>query len=230
MPEQRSFLLVPGAGGSAWYWHRVVAALAARGHDAVAVDLPAEDEAAGWREYVDVAAGVAGDRTDLVVAGQSMGGFTASLLPDVLPVSLLVMVNAMIPTPGETGGDWWSNTGQAEAQRENDAREGRPLDADFDVTTLFLHDLPEWLLPAAAENDPGQSMTPFTQAWPRDSWPDVPTRVVTSRGDRLFPVDFQRRVAEERLGITPDVVPGGHLVALSRPEPLTDLLVSYVEE
>ena len=73
-------------------------------------------------------------------------------------------------------------------------------------------------------------MTPFAQAWPRDSWPDVPTRVVASRHDRLFPVDFQRRVAQERLGITPDVVPGGHLVALSRPAPLTDLLVSYVEE
>ena len=228
MPATRNFLLVPGAGGSAWYWHRVVAALEAQGHDAVAVDLPAEDESAGWPEYVATAAAAAGDRTDLVVVGQSMGGFTAALLPDVLPVSLLVLVNAMIPAPGETGGDWWGNTGQAEAKRENDVREGRPADADFDVMTLFLHDVPESLLQAAAEHDPDQSMTPFTQTWPRDTWPDVPTRVISSRDDRLFPVGFQRRVAQERLGITPDVVPGGHLVALSRPEPLTDLLVSYV--
>ena len=129
MSSARTFLLIPGAGGSAWYWHRVVAALEARGHEAIAVALPAEDESAGWAEYVEAAVKAAGDRTDLVVVAQSMGGFTASLLPDVLPVSLLVMVNAMIPAPEETGGDWWSDTGQAEARRENDAREGRPADA-----------------------------------------------------------------------------------------------------
>lgn len=230
MPAPRSFLLVPGAGGAAWYWHRVLAALEARGYDAVAVDLPAEDDRAGWQEYAAAAIAAAGDRTELVVVGQSMGAFTAALLPGMLPVSLLVLVNAMIPAPGETGGDWWGNTGQAEAQRENDAREGRPVDADFDVMTLFLHDVPESLLAEAAKHDPNQSETPFTQPWPRDSWPQVPTRVVSGRDDRLFPVGFQRRVAEERLGITPDVVPGGHLLALSRPDTLVDLLVSYVEK
>lgn len=230
MTVPRSFLLIPGAGGAAWYWHRVVATLKARGHDAVAVDLPAEDDKAGWKEYVDVAVSAAGHRADLVVVGQSMGAFTASLLPQVLPVSLLVLVNAMIPAPGETGGDWWVNTGQAEAQRENDAREGRPVNAEFDVTTLFLHDVPESIRAEAAEYDRDQSTTPFTQPWPSASWPDVPTRVVSGRDDRLFPVDFQRRVARDRLGIIPDVVPGGHLVALSRPESLVDLLVSYAKE
>ena len=29
------FVLVPGAGGSAWYWSRLVPELRARGHDAV---------------------------------------------------------------------------------------------------------------------------------------------------------------------------------------------------
>lgn len=225
-----SFLLIPGAGGAAWYWHRVVAALEARGHDAVAVDLPAEDDKAGWQEYVDAAVEAAGDRSDLVVVGQSMGAFTAALLPRVLPVSLLVLVNAMIPDPGETGGDWWGNTGQAEAQRDNDAREGRPVDANFDVMTLFLHDVPESVREEAAAYDRDQSMTPFAQPWPSDSWPNVPTRVVAGRDDRLFPVGFQRRVAQDRLGITPDVVPGGHLVALSRPDTLVDLLVSYVKD
>lgn len=226
----RNFLLIPGAGGTAWYWHRVVAALEARGYDAVAVDLPAEDDKAGWQEYVDVAVSAAGSRTDLVVVGQSMGAFTATLLPSVLPVSLLVLVNAMIPVPGETGGDWWGNTGQAEAQRVNDAREGRPADAEFDVMTLFLHDVPEPVRAESAAYDRHQSMTPFTQPWPSDRWPDVSTRVVSGRDDRLFPVDFQRRVAQERLGINPDVVPGGHLVALSQPESLVDLLVSYAKE
>jgi pimeloyl-ACP methyl ester carboxylesterase len=37
------FVLVPGAGGAAWYWHRVVPELEQRDHDAVAVDLPGPD-------------------------------------------------------------------------------------------------------------------------------------------------------------------------------------------
>jgi len=42
-----SFVLIPGAGGSAWYWHRVVPLLRAAGHEAAAVDLPGDDEGAG---------------------------------------------------------------------------------------------------------------------------------------------------------------------------------------
>ena len=38
-----TWLLVPGAGGAAWYWHRVVELLRARGDEAIAVDLPADD-------------------------------------------------------------------------------------------------------------------------------------------------------------------------------------------
>jgi hypothetical protein len=40
----RSFVLIPGAGGVAWYWHRVIPLLEQAGHEAVAVDLPGDDE------------------------------------------------------------------------------------------------------------------------------------------------------------------------------------------
>ena len=53
-----------------------------------------------------------------------------------------------------------------------------------------------------------------------------PDRV--SRDDRFFPLEFQRRVARERLGTDIDVVPGGHLAALSRPAEPTDQLIRYV--
>ena len=35
---------------------------------------------------------------------------------------------------------------------------------------------------------------------------------------RLFPLSFVTRLARERLGVEAEVVPGGHLVALARPE------------
>jgi pimeloyl-ACP methyl ester carboxylesterase len=81
----------------------------------------------------------------------------------------------------------------------------------------FFHDVP-------------QSATPFAEPWPLDAWPDVPTRVLISRDDRFFPAEFQRRVARERLGITPDEMPGGHLVALSQPTELTDRLEAYATD
>jgi pimeloyl-ACP methyl ester carboxylesterase len=65
---------------------------------------------------------------------------------------------------------------------------------------------------------------------PLDAWPNVPTRVLLCRDDRLFPAAFVRRIAQERLGITPDEMDGGHTPALSRPKELADRLEAYVAQ
>ena len=41
-------------------------------------------------------------------------------------------------------------------------------------------------------------------------------------------VEFQQRVARERLGISADQMPGGHLVVLSEPAELSARLIAYV--
>jgi pimeloyl-ACP methyl ester carboxylesterase len=134
----------------------------------------------------------------------------------------------MIPSPHEAAGDWWANTGQSEAEREKAMQDGRRVDADFDPLTMFFHDVPQEVTDEAwAQGPPVQSDTPFGQPWPLEAWPDVPTRMVTGLDDRLFPAGFQRRIARERLGITPDEMPGGHLVALSRPAELADRLHAF---
>jgi pimeloyl-ACP methyl ester carboxylesterase len=230
-----TFVLIPGAGGSAWYWHRVEAELRRRGHDAVAVDLSADDERAGLAEYTEAVVDAIGDRSNVVLVAQSLAGFTAPLVCERVPVSLLVLVNAMIPRSGESAGDWWAGTGHAQAMRENDEREGRmpgaaPGDPGFDETTYFLHDVPRDVVEEGRAHARPQSGGPFGQPWPLEAWPDVPTRVLTGRDDRFFPAEFQRRVAEERLGITPDEMPGGHLVALAHPEELTDRLLAYAAQ
>jgi pimeloyl-ACP methyl ester carboxylesterase len=219
------YVLIPGAGGAAWYWHLLVPALRRRGHDAIAVDLPGADPAAGWQQYADAVYDAARDRGDVVLVAQSMGGFTAPMLAGRLPVTGIILVNAMIPAPGETGGEWWGNTGQALAQRENDERDGRDPDAGFDPLVYFFHDVPADVTAAGMADAPDQSGTPFGEVWPLKEWPDVPTRVISTRDDRLFPIGFQSAVAAERLGITPEQMPGGHLVALSRPDELADLIV-----
>jgi hypothetical protein len=50
---------------------------------------------------------------------------------------------------------------------------------------------------------------------------------VAGRDDRFFPLDFQQRVARDRLGLTVDILPGGHLIALSQPLPLAAQLETY---
>jgi pimeloyl-ACP methyl ester carboxylesterase len=209
---ETTFVLVPGAGGAAWYWHRVVAELEERGRKAIAVDLPAADEAAGLAEYTDVVVEEIGGRSPVVLVAQSMGGFTAPLVCERVPVELLILVNAMVPKPGETGNEWWSATGWKDEVGE----------VDFDEA--FFHDVPEDVKAVALAAEPPQSGTPFEEAWPLRSWPDVPTRFVQGRDDRFFPLAFQRRVVRERLELEIDEVPGGHLVALSRPVELVDEL------
>src|SRR6476661_3131290 len=99
-----TYALIPGAGGDAWEWHLLVRELEARGHEATAVDLPTGDDAAGWSEYADAVVEAIGDRRgDLVLVAQSLAGFSAPFVCERLPVSLLVLLNAMIPKPGETG-------------------------------------------------------------------------------------------------------------------------------
>src|ERR671912_881867 len=128
-----TFVLIHGAGGDSWYWHLVVPELRARGHEVVAVDLPCEDDSAGLPEYADAVVDAIGDRTDLVLVAQSMAGFTAPLVCERVPVDLLVMLNAMVPSPGESAEEWWANTGHAKARDDQAARDGRDLTADEDL-------------------------------------------------------------------------------------------------
>ena len=43
----------------------------------------------------------------------------------------------------------------------------------------------------------------------------------------MFPLDFQRRVARERLGLEVDQIDGGHMVAMSNPTGLANRLEAY---
>ncbi len=225
-----TYVLVPGATGRAWYWHRVVPLLSARGHAVVAPDLPAEDDTAGLEAYVDVIDEAVGDRAELIVVAQSMGALSAPLLCARRRVELLVLVAAMIPKPGETGGAWWKQSGQTEAARAMAEREGRATDGPFDPLVTFLHDVPPEVVADSAAHAGGQSSRPFRDPWPLERWPEVPTRVIACRRDRLFPIEFMRTLSRERLGIVPDEIDSGHLPALARPVELVEMLERYRSE
>jgi pimeloyl-ACP methyl ester carboxylesterase len=207
-----TFALIHGGGGSAWDWHLVVPALRERGHDAVAVDLPSEDDSAGWDQYAEAVVQAIGGRRELVVVGHSLGGFTAPLVCARVPVRLLVLVAAMIPSPGELFADWWTNS-RYEASGYDD---------------VFYHDVPPALAAEARRRERDESAKALEEPWPLEDWPDTPTRYLLCRDDRMFPAAWTRGHARERLGIEPDEMDGGHYISLSRPRELADRLVGYV--
>ena len=215
-----TYILVPGAGGDAFYWHRVVPLLRDAGHEAVAVDLPAGEDGAGLAAYADAIAGAMGDRSDVVLVAQSMGAFSAPLAAARGDVSRIVLVAPMIPAPGETPGEFWGATGQDEASRALAVAEGRDPDAPFDLHEMFLHDVPaevaERLLAHGEGGDEGAS---WDDPWPLDAWPDVPTTRDRGRPRPAVPARVHarprarparpRRGRRDRLGPPPRAQPPG---------------------
>ena len=157
---QRSFILVPGAGGNAGYWQLVEPLLQQAGYDSVAVSLP-NWPGATFADHADAIVAAAGTAEEVTLVAQSMGAFSAPLTCDRLPVSELVLLER------HDSGAWrdsranWANTGQPEAMRSNDLREGRDPDVGFDAQTYFLHDMPLdvlALLMSSGDDEPAASL------------------------------------------------------------------------
>jgi pimeloyl-ACP methyl ester carboxylesterase len=209
-----TFVLIHGGGGSAWDWHLVVPELQGLGHDTVAVDLPSEDESAGWSDYGDTVVAALGDRGNLVVVGHSLGGFTAPLVCNRVAVDALVLVAGMIPAPGELFGDWWTNV----------RYEGSEYEGDDEV---FYHDVPPALAEEAKRRGRDESSRALREPWPLQAWPNTPTSYLLCRDDRMFPPIWARSHARERLGVEADEMDGGHYITLSRPHELVERLDTY---
>jgi pimeloyl-ACP methyl ester carboxylesterase len=222
-----TFAFIPGAGGVAWYWHRVVPLLEEAKHEAIAVDLPGDDAQAGLSVYADRVLEAIG-RRQVVLVAQSLGAFTAPLVSARVRVRMVVFVNAMIPVPGETAGEWWENTGWEEARVAAAHRGG--YSPSFDLATYFLHDLPPEVVKRGEAHERLEADVVFGEPCPFEAWPAVPIHVIAGRDDRFFPIEFQRRVAQERLHVGVDDLPGGHLLALANPRGLADQLLGYLRE
>jgi pimeloyl-ACP methyl ester carboxylesterase len=223
-----TFVLIPGAGIDPGVWRWTIAGLQARGHGAVAPPLPLDDPDAGPSAHADAVAEAVGElRGPLVIVGQSLGAFAASLVAARIEVAQLVLLAPMIPAPGETAGEWWAAVGHDDAIAPLMRRLGSMSSwGPTEMAEVFLHDVPADIAHAAERfnGTPGPGM--FREPWPLSAWPDVPTRVLAPRDDRLFPLAFQRRLARERLGLPVEEMPGGHVPMLARPGEVAERLAA----
>ena len=226
-----TFALIHGAGvGGGWFWHLVEAELRSLGHTTLAPTLWTGNDNDTLSDYADAVVDAVDSMVeveDLFVVAHSFGGFTAPLVADRVPTAGLVYVTAMVPEPGESPDDWWGNTGWSEAVRIQGDKDGG-LTGNPDPLVGYFHDVPPHLAEQVSGNEPSPpSNTAYYEPWPLDAHPATPTRVILCTEDRLFPADFQRRLAHDRLGIIPDEITSGHAPALSRPAELAAMLHSF---
>jgi hypothetical protein len=221
-----TFVLIPGAGSDPRVYGATIAALRDLGHDGVAPPLPLEDAAATPSDHAAAVVAAVAGLPETVVMAQSLGAFAGPLAADQIEARMLILLAPMIPAPGETAGEWWANTRHAEAIPDLIARFGGMGEWDKEaLDEVFLHDVePEVVRRNERYNGaPGAGM--FAEPWPAQRWPELPTRVLAPREDRLFPLEFQRRVTRERLDVEVDEIAGGHVSMLSRPAALARRLV-----
>ncbi|MFC5929097.1 alpha/beta hydrolase [Cryobacterium melibiosiphilum] len=213
-----TFALIHGGGSTAWDWHLVAPLLEQAGHDVVAVDRPIEDENALLEDHVAAVTTAVGSREQVIVVGHSLGGITAPLAAAALHADGLVYLSGMIPLPGETFGDWWTNTGH---DREN---------VSDDPTVSFFTGVPDDLARAARAHERDQQGKWMSRPWPAERHPSIPTCAILCRDDRFFPAAFMARQIRDRLGIEPVDIPGGHYAVLSEPAAVAGALIDFARD
>jgi pimeloyl-ACP methyl ester carboxylesterase len=87
------FALIHGGGDVGWYWHLVERELRARGHQTCAPDLPIDDDDATLGDHAEVvldAIAALPGTDELIVVGQSFGGYVAPIVADSAGANRLI--------------------------------------------------------------------------------------------------------------------------------------------
>src|SRR5215207_931620 len=106
-----TFVLIHGAGDRGAYWDLVARESRSRGHEAIAPDLPCDDDAATLADNAEVVIRAIDGRENLVVVALSFGGYVAPIVCDRVPARVLVLVAGTVPKPGESANEMFANTG-----------------------------------------------------------------------------------------------------------------------
>lgn len=230
-----TFALLHGGQHGGWCWDLLVPELEARGHRAVAPDMPIEDPEAGAREWARSIADALGDDDDVVAVAHSMGGMALPVLAATRPVRRMVFLGAVVPVPGLSFLEYLATPEGAQAvtmpmgpDQEPDEL-GRGACSWATARTYFYPDVPEDRARWAWEHLRSNALTVFVEQCPLDAWPDVPATTLVLTEDAAVSPDWQRLVSRGRLGSDLVELPGSHSPFLTRPAELADALVRIAD-
>jgi pimeloyl-ACP methyl ester carboxylesterase len=217
-----TFGLVHGGFHGAWCWARLIPELEARGHDAIAMDLPVDDVDATLHDYVtavvDALAQVEGP---VILVGHSMAGLVIPHVARARSVARLVFVCAMfdnlpgsdVPVPHVEVQPFDASALTSDAQFTTISRAGAVAAFYPDCDPADV----EWALAQLRPQGHAPATTQIAAPWP-----DVPSTVITGADERQR--EFHRLVVAPRLGVEAVVLPGGHSPFLAHPAELADVL------
>lgn len=231
-----TFALVHGAWHRAGCWDATAAHLRVAGHDAVAVDLPIDNPAAGLVDYaatvLESLAHVPAS-AEVVVVGHSLGGLTIPLVAAARPVHELVFLCAFVPLPGAALvadllalTDTFSPGWHALAARQEGHDDGSttwPADA---AIAAFYDDCPPDVAASAAAQLRRQHWGVAREPHPLLAYPDVAARAIVCNGDRVLNPASCARHAQERIGAPVQRIAGGHCPMVAQPAVLAELLMA----
>ncbi len=228
-----TFVLVHGAWHGAWCWDRLLPELRARGHRAVAVELPSDDPAADSDAYLRAIDERVEDPGSTVLVAHSMAGLIAPVYSERRPVRELVLLSSLLPLPGAS---WREQLAASRPMTDRFYRdflphqskdhEGRSSWPPEQAAELFYHDCPPADAAAAAARLRPQAGTVLTERTPWSGEVPSPVRYVVCDDDRAVSGAWGQDAARTRLGARVEHLPSSHSPFWSRPAELAGLLTA----
>ena len=222
MSELPNVVLVHGAWADGSCWTAVITALQEKGYKVTAPQFPetsTEDDVARLRQVL------ARQDGPTVVAGHSYGGQIMTALGNDAPNAVsLVYVAAFGLDEGESLGALLGGgpPTPALAHLEVDERGFGWLSED-DFVGHFAADVdPDEARVLHAVQQP-ISMGTFEYTMGTPAWKELPSWFVVAQNDEAIPPDAERQFAE-RMGATTIEVESGHLVMVTHPDAVVDLI------
>jgi pimeloyl-ACP methyl ester carboxylesterase len=216
-----TFCLIHGNWHDGSCWDRLVPELEARGHRAVAPDLPVDDPETTWDDRVSLPLGLLSHADGpVVVIGHSAASGYAAIVAERAPAQLLIYLCPRLAEfdhpPGEPR--VFRETLSFPPRRDDGAIVWEPENA---ITQMYPRLEPETARALAARLRP---TAPPAGEFPLERHPDLATALVYATDDEFFEPAYERFIARELLDIEPIEIPGGHFPMAEDPERLAAVL------
>jgi pimeloyl-ACP methyl ester carboxylesterase len=229
-------ILVHGAFADASGWNGVIERLQAKGVQVIAPPNPLRGIAVDSAYIASVIEETPGP---VVAVGHSYGGAVitnASAQAD--NVVGLVYVAAFAPDEGEALGEVEAGSkdsvlNSALVPHHYPSAEGGEPGVEFAIDPAKFHDAFAADLPGEEAELMAATQRPiaepaFSEATGQPAWKDRPSWAVVATGDKTIGTDLVRSMAE-RAGASITEVEGSHVIMVSQPQAVTDVILEAVE-